>query len=348
MSIFKPLAALEIIKGGINQLVASSHVVGTYIDAYRKVFGAFADLIMAALSPFLNVGMLFMTHILQALVSSGLFQKLLMWSQKLSADMTKWINEHAPQIEAFIKNAVDIAGNILGKVGDVGGYIVDKFMDLHDWFDTHLGGFGDWMGKIMIALAGIALAIGGGKLLSALPFMGAAGIPWAMAGGGVGMAGPAAKAAGFMLSPASAGRFLGWPGLGLAAGAAGANVVGQAGGPGWMAGGVGMGMTGMGIGAAVGSVVPGIGTLAGAGIGGLAGFGIGAFGHIGGLGKLPGIGGLFGGGEGGGPKGDVKVENSGNTISNTFNIDGAANAREVADEVIKRQDSMYGALSNSR
>jgi hypothetical protein len=339
LSIFKPLAALEIIKGGINQIVASSQVTSAYLGAANKVVGAFADLLMAALSPFLNVGLLFMTEILRALIQSGLFTKLLAWSQALSKDMSKWINDHAPQIEAFVKNAVEVAGNIAQVVGEVGGYIIAKFVDLHDWFDNHLGGFGDWMGKIMVALAAISVAIVGGKALSTLPMMGAAGLPWAMAGGSMNAMGMIGKLA--TMGPGGIGPLgaFGTLGLGALAGQGVGYGMEKLGAPGWANNMAMAGLTGAGVGGMFGPW----GALAGGAIG------------VGGslletagvpMDKIPVVGGLFKEFRGGGSAaGDVKVENSGNTMTNVFNIQGA-NPDQIQKQVSEEIDRKYGGVAS--
>jgi hypothetical protein len=334
MSIFKPLAALEIIKGGIAQLVASSQVMGSYLDAGRKIVGAFADLLMAALSPFINVGLMFMTTLLSAFVSSGLFQKLLAWSQAMSKDMAKWINDHAPQIEAFVKSAVEVAGKIFSVVGDVGGQIISKFVALHEWFDNHLGGFGDWMGKIMVVLAAIAVGVGVSKGLGMLPGLGMLGLPASAAMGGASVLGKIPPA---MLLRGGVGV------AGLAGGKMAGDWVAQQTGEDQYANMAQLGIQGAGLGFMVGGPM-------GAAVGGLAGL---AAADLEGLGvpldKIPGLGGLFRHGSAAAQQGSqTNVQNSGNTMNTTINVNGATDAKAVSDSVADELDRKFGGIYNTR
>jgi hypothetical protein len=342
MSIFKPLAAMEIIKVGISELVRSSQVVGSYVDAYRRIFGAFADLIMAALSPFLNVGMLFMTTILQSLIQSGLFQKLLLWSQSLAKDMSKWINDHAPQIEAFVKNVVERTGDVFRIIGDVGGWIIDKFTDVTGWLDNHLGGFGSFAADALRILAVIAAAVVIGKGLSAVvPGMGMLGMGWgaggAAVGAGKGLMSLATMGAGGGMMPGMMGLGpLGIAGLGIGAGQLAGFGMNKLGAPGWASNMAMAGLTGAGIGGMFGPWGAAIG--GGIGIGGSLLETAGVPMH-----NIPGIGGLFkefrGGGGGGG---DVKVENSGNTVNLNVDVSGMKDPEGAAKQMIEEANRNLG------
>jgi hypothetical protein len=339
MSIFKPLAAMELIKVGINELVRSSQVTSSYIDAGRRIFGAFADLIMAALSPFLNVGMLFMTTILHALIQSGLFQKLLLWSQSLAKDMSKWINDHAPQIEAFIKNVVEKTGDVFRIIGDVGGFVIDKFTDLTGWLDGHLGGFGSFASEALKILAVIAAAVVVGKGLSmtGLPFMGAAGAGWSAAGMGVG----AARGLGALatMGPGGIGPLgaLGTAGLGVGGGLLAGYGLEKAGAPNWAQNAARAGLIGAGIGGMFGPEGALIGGGIGVGMAGLEAAGVP-------IDKIPGIGKLFKppGSGGGGGGGDTNVQNSGNIVNMNIDVSGMKDPEGAARQMIEETNRQLG------
>jgi hypothetical protein len=338
MSIFKPLAAMEIIKVGISELVRSSQVVGSYVDAYRRIFGAFADLIMAALSPFLNVGMLFMTTILQSLIQSGLFQKLLLWSQSLAKDMSKWINDHAPQIEAFVKNVVERTGDVFRIIGDVGGWIIDKFTDVTGWLDNHLGGFGSFAADALRILAVIAAAVVIGKGISAVvPGMGMLGMGWGAGGAGLSLGKGLMSMA--TMGPGGVGPLgaLGTAGLGIGGGLLAGYGLEKAGAPNWAQNAARAGLMGAGIGGMFGPEGALIGGGLGLGMAGLEAAGVP-------IDKIPGLGKLFKppGGGGGGGGGDTNVQNSGNIVNLNVDVSGMKDPEGAAKQMIEEANRNLG------
>lgn len=355
MSIFKPLVALEAIKVGITTLVENSQVMSTYLGAFKKIIGAAVDLLLAPLTPFLNVAMLFMTTLLQALVESGIFQEMLAWSQSIAKDMATWITEHAPAIKAAVRKTVEILSSVVSVLGNIITTIVTWWSRIYNWLDTHLGPVGGLLKGILKYTTIAAGVMATGLIPGPLGMPGRLAFGAARGIGGVGAGAIAGRGLAGGLFGGGAMSMLGLGAAGIGAGFLGSTLMQKGGAPNWAAGAMGMGLAGAGIGAAIGLPFGGIGAVPGAAIGGgiglLAGGTIGAVGAMGGLGNVPGIGTLFGGGTGGGG-GKVDIKNSGNVEGshNVINIDQHIDGggEEAAREAVDALERELGGTSFTR
>jgi hypothetical protein len=129
MKIFKPLAALELIKFGINTMVKNSKILATTASAFGKILGAMLDLILLPFMPFLF-------KIFDVLI--GWLPKIAEWSQKIAESVGEkieqlkgWWERNWPTFVAIFKpitdtlvdlyTAIDAVLRLIPGVGGVGG-----------------------------------------------------------------------------------------------------------------------------------------------------------------------------------------------------------------------------------
>lgn len=319
MSIFKPLAALTVMEKALGGILKHSSVANTYLGAMGKMFGAAMDMLLLPLTPLFNLMMTVMSKLLAWLVTSGILEKLHAIFTKVAeniAGMLSWLSDiwaalkdfdvgkmaelSFKGLKAVVKEAISNPLESLATVatGYVGMKIAGRALAA-----IGLGGAGRVAG-------GAAAGAGGRGMLGGAAAMGGRGLM-----GLGGLAGGGAMAGAAVLGAGAAGAGLGYYGWTQA---------GKEGAAGWMGVG-GMAAGGALLGGAVGSVVPGVGTLVGAGVGGAIGGGIG-------LGKQLGLFG-GGGGEGGGAP---NLSNVGNTMYVNINIDagGQLDEQEVAERAV--------------
>lgn len=322
MSIFKPLASLTVIEKMLGGILKNSQILNTYESAMGKTFGAAIDLLLTPFIPLLNLIMVGVSKLVAWLVTSGTLETISKWVQRGTAAIESavgWLGK----IWSDIKNM---------NVGQLGKDLVTGAIGAATHPKSTLAGVGVGLGAWQLAsmITPLPGPIGVlGKVLG----MGARGI-----GGMIGMGG------------SGGGTVAGGGAAEAAAGAGGMGAMGLLG-PAALGLGVGLGTSYVGSkigihgstnrtlamaagGAAIGTVVPGLGTLAGAGIG--AGVSI-----IGG--KL----GLFGSGKKTqqmAASSGVSIVNSQNTINATVNVtmqDKQA-GRQVADTVLSEWQKKLG------
>ena len=86
MSIFKPLVALEMLKGMsrfLSDLVRQSTVLGAFITTWMKMLVALVDMVVMPFAPLLNLFGVFMSQMMGWLARSGILEKMADWVNTL-------------------------------------------------------------------------------------------------------------------------------------------------------------------------------------------------------------------------------------------------------------------------
>jgi hypothetical protein len=333
MSIFKPLATLEVIKKLLEGLLKNSQVLNTYQAAMGKVFGAAIDLLLTPFIPILNLLMVGVSKLVAWLVTSGALEKLTKIMEGLARDVSaflSWIGKLWQDIKSLNVGGVakDIGKGAIGAVSHPGSLV----RDLIGWQVAGTLGSMILPGVLGRAVGAMTpLGIGRGILGMGRGVLGMGG-----AGGGVvaaegGIPAAAGAAGGGML--AGAGSLVAPAGLGIGVGLAGSYGLGRLGvhGQANTVGSLALG------GAAAGAMVGGpLGALVGAGLGagaGLLGSKLGLFGHKASQGNNPTAAAQAGG-----------YVNSNNTINATVNItmmDKEA-GKKIADQLLQEWSRSTG------
>ena len=331
MSIFRPLVALEGLKG----LVANSRVTNAYLGGMGKMFSAAIDLLLLPFTPLFNLLMIGLSKLIGWLIDSGVLKAMGEGVQELInlfGGVAKWVAEMASAIVNL--DFSKIGSLIVEAFKAVGKLIIDAIKDPLGAAKT--------VGKMALAGAGI-IGLGAmmpgpvGGITRGLIGAGAGAVGglFGLGGGkGGGKTPPIPPPAGGGVSGGGGGR----GGMGRMMGGSllfgGGMMLGQATGSSIL----GMGGMGAGIGMMAGGP---LGALAGAGIG--AGMGLLDKKLLGGkLGGFLGMGG--GGGGGGGGKTADKIVNIG-TQNNSFNI--KVEDPKAAKEILKdaEEKAVQSAMS---
>jgi len=321
MSIFRPLAALEGLKG----LVQNSRVANAYLGGMGKMFSAAIDLLLLPFTPLLNLMMVGLAKLIAWLIDSGalewigegveklikLFEGFGKWIQKLFTDpgaafmdAVKWLWERMKDI---FKNPLGSAKSVaqIAAAGTGAAILAQMGMGA-----IGLGGLGPLaLGKRGL---GALFGRGGGAAAGDAAMMAAGGGGGAGGGGMMARMGLRGGTGFFGMNRGLQGGMMAGGGMLMG------NTLGQQGGTmGTMGRMGGMGLTGAGIGMMAGGPMgAAIGGGIGLGIGGASELGIPGATHIAGL---LGMGKPQNGGGGGGGGGGGKVTNIG-TQNITMNI----------------------------
>lgn len=172
LSIFKPLAALNVIEKSLGGILKHSSIANSYLGAMGKMFGAAIDMLLLPLTPVFNLIMVGMAKLIQWLMSSGILDKLYVIFSKAAENisaMASWLQD----IYHAIK---DLNVGKLAKLGAEGAYGTlknvkeDPVSAVVTAVLLTLGGRAVWgMGAKALGMVGLGAAarVGGGLVAGA-------------------------------------------------------------------------------------------------------------------------------------------------------------------------------------